>query len=146
MKFFLAGIIQGSITEDRIHPQNYRERIKDILHRNFPQDEVYCPIEHHPQSLGYDEALGRRVFIKHIEMASEFDCLVAFLPEASMGTAIEMWVASCNARKIVSISPMAENWTIKFLSDAIVPGIAEFEEFVTSGRVKLLLDGKDSQG
>ncbi|HOX38013.1 MAG TPA: hypothetical protein PL033_08500 [Candidatus Brocadiia bacterium] len=146
MKFFLAGIIQGSITEDRIHPQNYRERIKDILHRNFPQDEVYCPIEHHPQSLGYDEALGRRVFIKHIEMASEFDCLVAFLPEASMGTAIEMWVASCNARKIVSISPMAENWTIKFLSDAIVPGIAEFEEFVTSGRMKLLLDGKDSQG
>ena len=116
MKVFLAGIMQGSLEEEGLHPQNYRARIKEVLKRHVPEARVYCPVENHPKSLGYSERKGREVFFDHLEMAATCDVILAYLPEASMGTAVEMWEAHRNGRVVLTVSPMGANWTVKFLS------------------------------
>ena len=91
--FFIGGIIQGSINDVAIHPQDYRTRIKDLLLRWVPGADVYCPIENHPDSLRYEDTHARSVFFGHVDRCGETDVLVAYLPEASMGTAVEMYEA-----------------------------------------------------
>ena len=134
-RFFLAGIIQGSIPDLAIHPQDYRKHIKAILRAHVPGAEVYCPVEHHPKSLEYDERRGREVYLGHVERAAASDVVIAFLPEASMGTAVEMWEAHKRGAIVLAVTPMHENWTIKFLSTAIFPSLDAFERFVTSGEL-----------
>lgn len=138
--FFLAGIIQGSIDGHAIHPQDYRSHIRDILREHVPDAEVYCPIERHPNSLDYDDAHGREVFFGHIERAGASDVLIAFLPEASMGTALEMWEAYRRGCLILSVTPLQENWTVKFLSTRVFAGLDAFERFVTSGDLMRLIE------
>ena len=92
--FFLAGIIQGSIAESRIHSQDYRTAIQEAIERAVPGASVYCPVTEFPNSLTYDEDKSRPGFFSASWNAlRQTDVLVAFLPEASMGTAIEMWQA-----------------------------------------------------
>jgi len=137
---FLAGIIQGSIKEMEIHDQSYRTRVKRMIEENVPGAGVYCPIENHPNSLGYSEQKGRDVFLRHNQQASEADVLVAFIPEASMGTAIEMWEAHKAGKVVLSISPLDANWVIKFLPDRNFLSLSEFEEFAKSGEMKAMLE------
>jgi len=146
-RFFLAGIIQGSILTPDIHPQDYRERIRSVLRDAFPDVEVYCPIENHPESLTYRDDYAIKVFFEHVQMAGESEALIAFLPEASMGTAVEMWVAHEGAVPVVTISPMKENWTVRFLSDVILPDMDAFEEYVHSGALQRLIENRpESEG
>ncbi len=135
MRFFLAGIIQGSLTEAVVHNQDYRGRIKRLLADHFPEAEVYDPVAHHANSIEYDEATGRRVFFRHNEMCGEVDVLLAFVPEASMGTAIEMWEAYQHGAAVIAISPLVHNWAVKFLSHALYADVEEFEAAVESGQV-----------
>jgi len=132
-KIFLAGIIQGSISERAIHAQDYRGDIKRLLAKYVPAYDFYCPIANHPESLGYPRDQGRKVFLDHITMAREADVLLAYIPQASMGTAIEMWEAHRAGRLVITISPLSENWAIKFLSDLVFPDISAFESFLASG-------------
>lgn len=145
-KFFLAGIIQGSIHGDDIHSQDYRERIKEIICQSIPDADVYCPIENHPNSLRYDDGYAREVFLGHIDQGAEADVLVAFLPEASMGTAVEMWEAWKSGRVVISVTPMGLNWTVKFLSTRICETLEEFEEFVSGGELSALLRSREEDG
>jgi len=138
-KFFLAGIIQGSMQGPAIHSQDYRTHIKEVLLRHVPDAEVYCPIEHHPNSLDYEDAHARDVFLKHTAMAGDADVLVAFLPEASMGTAVEMWEAHHRERIVLTVTPMAANWTVKFLSTRVFPDLEAFERFVIDGELARLI-------
>ncbi len=140
--FFLAGIIQGSIHGREIHSQEYRKHLKTLLLKHVPGAEVYCPIEHHPDSLGYSDARGREVFLEHVERAAGSDVLVAFLPEASMGTAVEMWEAHRRGTIVLAVSPMRENWTVKFLSTRVFGDLDAFEAFVASGELERLLVGR----
>ncbi len=137
--FFLAGIIQGSIHGSAIHPQEYRRRLKAMLLKHVSGADVYCPMENHPDSLGYSDARGREVFLGHVERAAASDVLVAFLPEASMGTAVEMWEAHRRGTIVLTVSPMRENWTVKFLSTRLFADLDAFERFVTSGELERLL-------
>lgn len=139
MKIFLAGIIQGSIVEDRIHTQDYREELKRVLHRAVPDAEVFCPIEHHPKSLDYSFDKGRDVFNCLVEKAAACDVLLAFIPQASMGTAVEMWEARNRGRLVITISPLKSNWVVKFLSHKIFATIDEFERFAESGSLAELI-------
>ena len=43
MRFFLAGIMQGSHAEALLHDQEYRTRITRLLQAHFPQADVYDP-------------------------------------------------------------------------------------------------------
>ena len=128
--FFLAGIIQGSKKGKILHSQEYRHKIRPILKRYFPKAEIIDPVDVHPDSAEYDYKTGESVFYKSIKQATQCDCLIAYLPEASMGTAIEMW--ECHKKKIPvwTITPLKNNWSIKFLSSEIFESLEEFELFL----------------
>lgn len=135
MRIFLAGIMQGSHTEAVLHDQDYRDRIKRLMAARFPGAEVYDPRADHAESINYDEATGREVFFRHNRMCRDVDVLLAFVPEASMGTAIEMWEAYRHGAAVIAISPLKLNWAVKFLSHALYADVEQFEAAVASGRV-----------
>ncbi len=128
--FFLAGIIQGSNTGKSLHKQDYREKIKAILRKYFPESKIFDPIEVHPDSANYDYRMGESVFLGYIKLASQCDYLIAYLPQASMGTAIEMWECYKKGVPIWTISPMKENWSVKFLSKRVFESLDEFERYL----------------
>ena len=138
-RIFLAGIIQGSLVESAIHNQDYRSRIKRLLAESLPDAQVYCPVTAHPNSLAYDDARGRQVFLHHVELARNSDMVVAYLPSASMGTAVELWEAHRNGTAVVSITPLTVNWVIRFLSDLVVADLEEFAAACRDGRIAALL-------
>ena len=129
MRIFVAGIMQGSHLGAVLHSQSYRDRLRDLLSEHFPGAEVYDPLADHQDSLDYDEARGRQVFMKHNAMCGEVDLVLAYVPEASMGTAIEMWEAYRQGRVVLCISPLEHNWAIRFCSHAVYP---DFESFATA--------------
>lgn len=138
---FLAGIIQGSLP-DSIHSQDYRLEIARILGEHLPEAQVFDPYREHPDSLAYDAETGRDVFFDLMDKAGQADVLIAFVPEASMGTAIEMWNAFHAGSVIIAVSPLAENWAVRFLADTIVPDIAGLKQFLVSGGLEKLLEEK----
>jgi hypothetical protein len=142
MRFFLAGIMQGSHAEALLHDQRYRARIRQLIEAHFPQAEVYDPRAEHAESLDYDDATGRSVFFRHNLQCREIDVLLAFVPEASMGTAIEMWEAYQHGAAVVTISPLKHNWAVKFLSHALYEDIAEFEAALRSGEIARIVKEK----
>jgi hypothetical protein len=135
MRFFIAGIMQGSHTAATIHNQDYRQWITRLLAQHFPAAEIYDPRATHPSSLGYDKLTGREVFFRHNLMCREVDVLLAFVPEASMGTAIEMWEAHEHGAAVITISPLRHNWAVKFLSHALYADEAAFETALNNGEV-----------
>jgi hypothetical protein len=135
MRFFLAGIMQGSHTGASLHDQEYRSHIQQLVEAYFPQADVYDPRANHADSLSYDDTTGRSVFFQHNVMCRKVDVLLAFVPEASMGTAIEMWEGYQHGAAVIAISPLKHNWAIKFLSHAIYADMPEFEAAVKSGEV-----------
>jgi hypothetical protein len=141
LRFFIGGIMQGSRQDDDICGQDYRTTIREIILREYPEAEVVCPFELYPDSPHYGPEEGKRTFLDLIDRAKEADFLVAYLPEASMGTAIEMWQAYRAGARILSISPMAENWVIKFLSDRVFATMEEFAQYIGSGGLKRLSPG-----
>jgi hypothetical protein len=140
MRFFLAGIMQGSHLGAVLHNQDYRGRIKALLAEHFPGAEIYDPLADHSNSLDYNEDQGRRVFFHHNAMCREVDVVLAFVPEASMGTAVEMWEAYQNGRTVIAVSPLKHNWAVKFLSHALYKDIEELEAALVSGRMKRTIE------
>jgi hypothetical protein len=140
MRFFLAGIMQGSQLAAVLHNQDYRGRLRSLLMQRFPDCEVYDPLANHGQSLAYDSDTARSVFYQHNRMCREVDVVIAFVPEASMGTAIEMWEAHEHGRALVlTISPLEHNWAIKFCSHAVYADLEAFEAAVRQGEIEKLL-------
>jgi hypothetical protein len=139
MRVFLAGIMQGSQVGKALHDQGYRGHLKRLLSGHFPEVEVYDPLENHGNSLAYDRRTGREVFFEHNLMCREIDVLLAFVPEASMGTAIEMWEAHQHGAAVVTISPLRHNWAVKHLSHALYADLPEFEAALRSGRLAAIV-------
>jgi len=139
-KFFLAGIMQGSLREPMLHEQDYRQYLKDLLGQHFPEAQVYDPLADHGDSISYDDVVGREVFFRHNQMCREVDVVLAFVPEASMGTAIEMWEAYQGGRAVITISPLTHNWSIRFCSHEVYPDIESFEAALLSGRLRQRID------
>jgi hypothetical protein len=135
MKFFLAGIMQGSHLGMVLHNQDYRGRLKQLLLAHFPGCEVYDPLADHGNSLEYNDDHGREVFMFHNQLCTQVDVLLAFVPEASMGTAIEMWQAHQHGRTVITISPLSHNWAVKFLSHELYSDVIEFEKALETGRL-----------
>ncbi len=138
---FIGGVIQGSERGDGIVAQDYRTRIRNVLAANCPGLTVYDPVERHPSSIGYGLERARETFLGHVRLVTRCRALVAYLPEASMGTAIEMWEAHRLGIPVIAISPMGENWVIKLLSSVRCADLAAFEAWVRAGRLAELLDG-----
>jgi hypothetical protein len=138
MLIFIAGIMQGSLLgEKELRDQSYRVELQQKLQSHFEGATVYDPYLAHRNSLAYDEKTGRETFFTHCRMCrEEADVVVAFVPEASMGTAIEIWEAKQGDAVVVTISPMKHNWAVKFLSDLLYPDLDAFLVDMETGRLE----------
>jgi hypothetical protein len=99
---------------------------------------VYDPLADHANSLEYDDLQGRGVFERHNAMCREVDVVIAFVPEASMGTAIEMWEAYQHGRIVVAISPLVHNWVIRFCSHRVFRDLDSFEAALETGHLQTM--------
>jgi hypothetical protein len=141
LRFFISGIMQGSRSDVDIHDQSYRVAIGAAIRAHFTEAEIIDPIELHPDAgLNYGPEEAKRVLLELAEEAARADVLIAYLPEASMGTAVEMWQAYRGGKPILTISPLAENWVVKFLSTRVFPSMGAFESFVAEGELEKLLE------
>ncbi len=136
---FIAGVIQGSERGDGVVCQGYRGRIRAALESCCPGIRVYDPVAHHPGSVAYGMERVRETFYGHVDLVLHSKLLVAYLPEASMGTSIEMWEARQHGIPVVTISPMPENWVIKLLSTVWCPDLAAFEAWARAGNLSDLM-------
>ncbi|MDP6545599.1 MAG: hypothetical protein QGH60_16575 [Phycisphaerae bacterium] len=133
MKVFLAGIIQGSLAEARIHDQDWRTPIKRILTEHRTDAEIYCHYSLHPNSITYEMPEIRATLADGFKQAAQCDLLIAYVPSASMGTAIEIYEAVRNNAIVLTISPMAPNWVLRAYSHRIFPDTEAFEQFIATG-------------
>jgi len=133
MQVFICGIIQGSNRGLGVHEQTYRDRIRQIIQSHIPEAKIYCPVSLHPQSPTYDDEKAFQVLEESVEAAKASDLLIAYLPQASMGSAIEMWEARRAGVKIVTITKLRSNWVVRYASDIILDDLDQLEQFVRSG-------------
>ncbi|MBC7258942.1 MAG: hypothetical protein H5T65_06815 [Chloroflexi bacterium] len=124
--FFIAGIIQGSLA-DGMHEQDYRAEIAAVIRRRFPDARIVDPMALHPNSLGYSDEEARATFFAMIEEARRADVVIAFVPSCSMGTAVEMWEARRAGKPVIAISPLVNNWAVRFLSTRIVGTLEDLD-------------------
>jgi hypothetical protein len=139
MRIFIAGIMQGSRLDSDIADQSYRLAIAAAVRRGDPLAEIVDPNELHPEGASYDDVLARRTLFELLTEAARADLLIAYAPSASMGTAIEMWQAYQGGIPIVTISPMAANWIVRYLSAVVLPDLAAFDEWVSAGGLARLM-------
>lgn len=139
-KIFIAGVIQGSSLDKSIHSQDYRPQLKGILNRFFPDALIYDPFSGHENSVEYDDTKGKATFLGALKEIHDCDLLIAYLPHASLGTAIEIWESHNRGIPVWTISPMRTNWVIRFCSDKIFEDIGSLSDFLenhySSVRVK----------
>jgi hypothetical protein len=133
LRIFIAGIIQGSRRDNCVDDQGYRQRIAQAIRAHMPQADILDPWALHPDSPSYDHERGKQVYLSLNEEAARSDVLIAYVPQASMGTAIEIWQAYQSNARIFTISPLAENWVVKFLSNRVFATLDEFIQFVEQG-------------
>ena len=119
-----------------MHDQNYRFRLQDAIPNYLPEYDIYDPLEFHAESIGYEPQKGRNVFLHHNKMCGEIDLLIAFVPEASMGTSIEMWEAWRHDKLVISISPLKHNWVVKFLSHILFEQEEDFFKALQNGNLR----------
>jgi len=139
MKVFLAGIIQGSLVEPRIHDQDWRRAIRRAVERALPSARVYCHYARHPGSITYGLAKIRSTLAEGLARAAECDLLVAYVPEASMGTALEMYEARRHGAVVLTISPLVANWIVRAYSHRVFPDVESFEAFLAGQRARKML-------
>ncbi len=133
-RIFIAGVIQGSCRGKDIHSQDYRSRLKKMLQGAFPDHEVYCPVENHPNSVEYPMEEVLSTFNYHIDLVKESALVVAYLPTASMGTAVEMWEAYKAGVDVWAITPMKENWVVRITATKVFESIDELRLYLESER------------
>ncbi len=139
LRVFIAGIMQGSRLDRYIDEQNYRQIISSTILQHHPDVEIIDPNELHPGGVDYDDALAKATLLEMADLAGQSDLLVAYAPQASMGTAIEMWQAFRVGAPVVTISPLSANWVVKHLSVAVLPDLRSFQKWVAEGELDKLL-------
>ena len=74
-----------------------------------------------------DDDHVKRAFSMCVDAAAAADVVVSYLPEASMGSAVEIYAAKSAGRKILVVAPgsMAQNWTVRSYADCTFASIQE---------------------
>lgn len=140
MQVFIAGIMQGSRMDRYIGDQDYRRIIAEALLEHRADVEIMDPNELHTNGVDYDDDLAKATLLEMANLASQVDLVVAYVPQASMGTALEMWNAFEAGVPLVTISPMTANWVIKHLSSVVLPDMDAFRWWVADGGFDKLLN------
>ena len=126
MKIYISGIMQGSKKGQGIQEQDYRQVLRDAVKIHHPDAEIYDPFLRFPDSVEYDDRRAKEVLFELAAEAGTSDVVIAFLPKASMGTALEIIRAYDNGKTIICISPMEKNWFINAVSSKIFLTLDEF--------------------
>ena len=137
---FIAGIMQGSRVDHLIDAQDYRQRIADTLKVNYPGVKISDPFSLHPESVDYEMDQVRETFVSLTSLAGQADVVIAYLPTASMGTAIEMWTAYNANKYIIAVTELKHNWVVKITADEIVPDLDSLLQLLESGRLADILN------
>lgn len=140
MKIYIAGIMQGSTRSHGIQEQDYRQFLRDAVKNHHPDAEIYDPFLRFPDSVEYDDQRAREVLFELAAEAGASDVVIAFLPEASMGTALEMIRAYDNQKTIICISPMEKNWFINAVSTKIFRTLDEFLTWISQSDLTTLVN------
>ena len=140
MKIFIAGIMQGSIKGKGIQEQDYRELIRDAVKINHPEAEVIDPFSLFPDSVEYGIQQSKKVLFDMGDEAGSSDIVIAYLPEASLGTALEMIRAYDNGKTVICISPMDKNWFIQAVSKKVFPSLNGFLSWVSQTQLGELIN------
>ncbi|MBS1248880.1 MAG: hypothetical protein MAG431_00447 [Chloroflexi bacterium] len=135
MKIFIAGVMQGSIKGHGIQGQDYRERIREAVKINHPDAKIVDPFSLFPDSVDYNDQRAKQVLFEMAAEAGASDMVISYLPEASLGTALEMIRAYDNGKTIFTISPMEKNWVIRALSTKLFPSLDEFCDWVSQNHL-----------
>lgn len=133
---FIGGIMQGSIHAMAVHDQTYRKEIAAIVHRHHPEVAIVDPFKLHPDSVTYGREQAIETFLEGLDRAAQADMLVAYLPQASLGTALEIWRAYEAGKPVFVISPMDNNWTLWATATQILPDLDAFTTFVAEGGLR----------
>ena len=133
MRIFLSGIITGSLTGKVLHDQSYRAELRQIIQAALPEAQVRCPWDMHPDAVDYGPEKAREALVAEVQEAAGSDLIVAYIPQASMGTAIEMWEARRQGTPVLAITPLTTNWVVLLLTQRVFPDIAAFADFARSG-------------
>jgi hypothetical protein len=123
MHVFIAGIMQAERRDDQIESQDYRTRITNALQNAIPDVAITDPFALNPDSVNYDDDQARHTFLTMTKKASEADVLIAYLPQVSMGTAMEMWEAYQAGAYIIAVTPFVHHWAIRFTAHEILPDL-----------------------
>ncbi|CAE7379413.1 ABCA2 [Symbiodinium natans] len=133
-RYFISGVMLGSRKklkeEEGLLPQNYRQQIADALLKADPEAVIVDPLEAVQARAARsgatiadwnkDDAAVRSAFNEVVDMVKECDVIVSNLPEASMGSAVELWEARRAGLLVLTISPMADNWMLRSVTDTWV--------------------------
>ncbi|CAJ1361330.1 unnamed protein product [Effrenium voratum] len=141
-----AGVVVPSISRDTapetlteagLAPQNYRQQISDVIRKADPEAVIVDPLEVVQQKAarensnldGLNSSTGavREAFLEVVGLVQTCDVIVSHLPEASMGSAVELWEARKHQLTVLTISPMKDNWTIRSVTDHNFADLADFE-------------------
>lgn len=133
MQVFIAGIMQGSRLDRYIGDQDYRRIISETILKRYPNVKIKDPNELHPNGVDYDDELAKATLLEMAGLAAQADVVIAYAPQASMGTAIEMWQAFRAGAPVVTISPMTANWVVRHLSARVLPDLDAFRSWLASG-------------
>ncbi len=129
---YIAGVVQASLNGEVVD-QSYRAEIQAIILGKFPHAIVHDPIAGHENSITYDDDQAKARLDELLLFCQlEVDLMVVYLPEASMGSALEMDRAK-NRAFIVVITPLTTNWVVRHYANMIVSSIEEFRERIESG-------------
>ncbi|MGC8782217.1 MAG: hypothetical protein ACP5UQ_15255 [Anaerolineae bacterium] len=126
MRIFIGGVMQASNPGKGIVDQSYRQQIAAALEARWPAVEVIDPFRLHPNSVEYDDAAARATLFDMLDRAAASDLVIAYVPTASMGTALEMYVAYRAGVPVITISPLATNWVVMALSRRVFPDLPAF--------------------
>jgi hypothetical protein len=150
-KYFLSGVMQGKKADgagvEGTVNQDYRAQMSDAIISADSTATVVEPWdlvgavckemypEGTPQSdMFKDDAHVRRAFGVCVDAAAASDVVISYLPEASMGSAVELHAARQNGRVILAVAPgsMAGNWVVRSYADETFNSIEDLSGWLAS--------------
>jgi hypothetical protein len=149
--YFLSGVMGGSGTGKEksfgvdMESQDYRAQIEQAILAADPSAKIVDPLQlgavraselYAPgtpvESMWKEDAHVREMFADVVDGAAKADCIISFLPVASMGSAVELHAARMAGKLIVCITPgsMRGNWVVRSYANSVFESIAELADWL----------------
>lgn len=109
------------------------QRYRDVLAEAFATWSQVTLVDQHrqqPHRLNLAWPDKAAMFRRYVDVAGQVDLLIAYLPEASMGSAMEMWSAYTAGVPILAVSPLRSNWALAATASLILDDLDSFRSFL----------------